>query len=214
MSGLFPRVGAMRETLDGWADILRDECIDTDPICGSKKVKDGASVLAHTSYFERLTGDFAKWVQEKARLDTGSGFVTAIPTSISGTVQDYATIGTETPSGSVTLSPDWTKTTDVVAATSTTTKPLTTSSGVPRRTRHPLARPRPRPRRPPRPAPAATPKTTSRRLTPRRPTPRDVSPAPAVSGAWLRLGSACWPLCCRPGALALSPREKPQCQRV
>lgn len=131
MSGLFPRVGAMRETLDGWADILRDECIDTDPICGSKKVKDGASVLAHTSYFERLTGDFAKWVQEKARLDTGSGFVTAIPTSISGTVQDYATIGTETPSGSVTLSPDWTKTTDVVAATSTTTKPLTTSSGVP-----------------------------------------------------------------------------------
>jgi len=133
MSGLFPRTDVMRAALDNWADILRDECIETDPICGSKTIKQGAVLADHLSYFERLTGDFASWVQKKAKLDTGSDFVTAIPTSISGTVQDYATIGTETPSGGVTMSPDWTKATEVTAAATTaepssSTKSLDSSS--------------------------------------------------------------------------------------
>ncbi|KAH7040907.1 Alpha/Beta hydrolase protein [Microdochium trichocladiopsis] len=127
MSGMFPRTGDQKAALDGWADILRDECIETDPICGNKSLKDGAVVADHLSYFARLTGDFAQWVQKKAQLDTGGSFVTAIPTSVSGTVQDYATIGTETPSGGVTMSPDWTKSTAVVAAT-TTDKPTSSST--------------------------------------------------------------------------------------
>lgn len=129
MSGMFPRTDAMRAALDNWADILRDECIETDPICGNKSLKQGAILADHLSYFERLTGDFASWVQKKAKLDTGSDFVTAIPTSVSGTVQDYATIGTETPSGGVTMSPDWTKATEVTAVASTAEPSSTKSSG-------------------------------------------------------------------------------------
>ncbi|KXJ97300.1 Alpha/Beta hydrolase protein [Microdochium bolleyi] len=128
MSGLFPRVGAQKEALDGWADILRDECIETDPICGNKKLTDGAVLGDHLNYFDRLNGNFASWVQKMAKLDTGGTFVTAIPTSISGTVQDYATIPSGTPTGGVTMSPDWTKSTDVIPATPTTGKASSTAA--------------------------------------------------------------------------------------
>ncbi|KAK5706957.1 hypothetical protein LTR17_021154, partial [Elasticomyces elasticus] len=59
----------------------------------------------------------AAWLKDVASLTATSSFTTAIPTSLSGTVQDYATVGTATPSGSVTIDTTWTETTSVAPCT-------------------------------------------------------------------------------------------------
>lgn len=101
IDGLFPRPATMLAALDKYSGILRDWCLQTDPICADNQPD---SVLAaHLGYYDRSSNDAASWMKSVASLTDNSDHATVIPISISGSAQDYATIGTATPSGSVTL---------------------------------------------------------------------------------------------------------------
>ncbi|KAK7927328.1 hypothetical protein PG985_004326 [Apiospora marii] len=63
-SGLYPRPGDQLDKLAAFADRHRDYCVGTDPICASADPKN-PDAMAHLSYFEKFTGEAAKWVQEK-----------------------------------------------------------------------------------------------------------------------------------------------------
>ncbi len=115
--GWFPRTSEMRDNLDNYADIMRNWCVDTDPICAAHLPDfDEESRL---NYYDLDSESAASWIKSVASLTADSDFTTAIPTSVSGTVQDYATIGTATPSGSVTLDTTWTSSTSYAACTAT-----------------------------------------------------------------------------------------------
>jgi hypothetical protein len=124
--GLFPRTSTQLSGLDAYADILRDWCLADDPICAANQPD--PLIAAHLDYFNLYTDAAASWIKSIASLTDDSNFVTAIPTSISGTVQDYATVGTATPSGTVIIDTTWTEYTSVVSCTGASTVSQTANS--------------------------------------------------------------------------------------
>jgi hypothetical protein len=98
---------------------MRNWCVDTDPICAAQQpTKHDAT--DHLNYFNVDSQSAASWIRSMASLtETDSSFTTAIPISLSGSVQDYATVGTATPSGSVKLDTTWTSSASFAACTAT-----------------------------------------------------------------------------------------------
>ncbi|KEF61439.1 uncharacterized protein A1O9_03005 [Exophiala aquamarina CBS 119918] len=136
--GLFPRTDpAMLTGLDAYAGIMRDWCLEPDPICAGNK--SDALVSTHLGYYDVYSGEAAAWIKSVASLTDNSDFQTVIPTSISGTVQDYATVGNFTPSGTVSTSATIAPVVECGSTTangtktsmtlSTTSKALSTTSG-------------------------------------------------------------------------------------
>jgi hypothetical protein len=104
IDGFFPRNATQVANLQPYADRMRNWCVDTDPICAA----------------QQPTKSAASWIRSVASLtETDSSFTTAIPISLSGSVQDYATVGTATPSGSVKLDTTWTSSASFAACTAT-----------------------------------------------------------------------------------------------
>jgi hypothetical protein len=118
IDGYFPRSETQVANLQPYADRMRNWCVDTDPICAAKQpTQHNAS--DHLSYFNVDSQSAASWIKSVASLTkTDSSFTTTIPISLSGTAQDYATVGTATPSGSVTLDTTWTDSSSFAACTS------------------------------------------------------------------------------------------------
>ncbi|KAK5163252.1 uncharacterized protein LTR77_010838 [Saxophila tyrrhenica] len=114
--GLFPRTQEMLNNLDQYADIMRSWCADTDPICAADGLE--ADIESHLNYYDLYSEAAASWIKSVASLTDDSDSTTNIPVSISGTVQDQ-TAGTATPSGSVTLSTEWTNTISYAPCTTT-----------------------------------------------------------------------------------------------
>ncbi|KAH0841233.1 carbohydrate esterase family 5 protein [Fonsecaea pedrosoi] len=98
--GLFPRSGDMLTALDAYAAITRDWCLDVDPICANNS---NGIVASHLGYYNVYSDEAAAWIKSVASITDNSDFTTSIATYVSGTAQDYATVGTGTPSGVVTL---------------------------------------------------------------------------------------------------------------
>ncbi|KAK5715087.1 hypothetical protein LTR15_010503 [Elasticomyces elasticus] len=115
LDGWFPRPASQLAAIEPWTNITRDWCVSTDPICAANQTF--SLVSTHLGYYNDYSDEAAAWLKEVASLTATSSFTTAIPTSLSGTVQDYATVGTATPSGSVTLDTTWTETTSVAPCT-------------------------------------------------------------------------------------------------
>ncbi|KAK3657429.1 hypothetical protein LTR22_009295 [Elasticomyces elasticus] len=115
LDGWFPRPASQLAAIEPWANITRDWCLSTDPICAANQTF--SLVSSHLGYYNVYSDEAAAWLKEVASLTATASFTTAIPTSLSGTVQDYATVGTATPSGSVTLDTTWTETTSVAPCT-------------------------------------------------------------------------------------------------
>ncbi|KAH8890152.1 alpha/beta-hydrolase [Thozetella sp. PMI_491] len=115
----FPRDSDMLSALDGWSGILRDWCLNTDGICA---VGQSVSYLSsHLGYFDNYSEEAGAWVKSVASLAATGTQAPVFPLSLSGTAQDYATIGTETPSGGVVINTVWTDHTAVTpVATSST----------------------------------------------------------------------------------------------
>ncbi|KAK6368242.1 hypothetical protein LTS17_009983 [Exophiala oligosperma] len=99
IDGLFPRSGDMLTALDKYTAVTRDWCLQTDPICAANQTD--SLVSTHLGYYNMYSDEAAAWIKSVAGLVDNSDFTTAIPTYVSGTVQDYSTVGTATPSGSV-----------------------------------------------------------------------------------------------------------------
>jgi hypothetical protein len=110
---------------------MRNWCVDTDPICAAQQpTKHDAT--DHLNYFNVDSQSAASWIRSVASLtETDSSFTTAIPISLSGSVQDYATVGTATPSGSVKLDTTWTSSASFAACTATSySRAVTTTSAI------------------------------------------------------------------------------------
>ncbi|KAM0430429.1 hypothetical protein ACHAPT_005775 [Fusarium lateritium] len=60
--GLFPRPGDQLVNLAKYGDVLRNYCVETDPICAQ-----GDEVETHLNYFDVFTDDVAGWVKEKVK---------------------------------------------------------------------------------------------------------------------------------------------------
>jgi hypothetical protein len=134
IDGWFPRNATQLANLNQYADIMRDWCVSTDPICAANQTF--YTEESHLGYYNVDSQSAASWIKSVASLTSTAPFTTAIPTSLSGTVQDYATLGTATPSGTVTLDTTWTSSASYTACTSTsyglansTTQITSTSSG-------------------------------------------------------------------------------------
>lgn len=98
---------------------MRNWCVDTDPICAAKQ-STSHDATDHLNYFNVDSQAAASWVKSMASLtNTDSSFTTKVPVSRSGTAEDYATVPTATPSGSVTLDTTWTSSSSFVACTAT-----------------------------------------------------------------------------------------------
>ncbi|KAH7370206.1 Alpha/Beta hydrolase protein [Rhexocercosporidium sp. MPI-PUGE-AT-0058] len=168
-NGLFPRPDSQLSALESYTNILRDWCVSTDPICSPKQPN--AQVAAHLGYYNTYASSAASWIKSVASLTDDSTFVTAIPTRVSGTVQDYSTVGTATPSGTVTLDTTWTLSTSVTPCTDTANglSSTTSSSGTSQ------AQSSPTPTTSPSSAPQSPPATTP------PPGPNSQSPAAATS---------------------------------
>ena len=96
---------------------MRNWCVDTDPICAAQQPT-SHNATDHLIYFNVDSQSAASWIKSVASLtNTDSSFTTAIPISLSGSAQDYATVGTATPSGSVKLDTTWTDSTSYAACT-------------------------------------------------------------------------------------------------
>jgi hypothetical protein len=119
IDGYFPRNATQVANLQPYADRMRNWCVDTDPICAAQQpTKHDAT--DHLNYFNVDSQSAASWIRSVASLtETDSSFTTAIPISLSGSVQDYATVGTATPSGSVKLDTTWTSSASFAACTAT-----------------------------------------------------------------------------------------------
>jgi hypothetical protein len=111
IDGLFPRTSDQLAALDTYSDILRDWCLQTDPICTANQ--SNGFTAAHLSYYNIYPDAAAEWIKSVASLTATSPFVTTIPNSLSGIVQDYAT-----PSGTVTIETTWTNFPSIAACTS------------------------------------------------------------------------------------------------
>lgn len=101
IDGYFPRTGDSLAHLERYAPIMRSWCTIDDLICAANQsTYDEAS---HLDYFNLYSDEAASFIRSVASLSQSSSFTSAIPvTSLSGTVQDYATVGTTTPTGTVT----------------------------------------------------------------------------------------------------------------
>jgi hypothetical protein len=119
IDGYFPRNSTQVANLQPYADRMRNWCVDTDPICAAQQpTKHDAT--DHLNYFNVDSQSAASWIRSVASLtETDSSFTTAVPISLSGSVQDYATVGTATPSGSVKLDTTWTSSASFAACTAT-----------------------------------------------------------------------------------------------
>ncbi|KAK1812149.1 hypothetical protein LTR12_013482 [Friedmanniomyces endolithicus] len=115
LNGWFPRPASQLAALDAWTNITRDWCVQTDPICGANQTY--YNVETHLGYYSLYSNAAASWLKSIASLTATSAFTTAVPTSLSGTIQDYATVPTNTPSGTVTLDTTWTDTTYITPCT-------------------------------------------------------------------------------------------------
>jgi hypothetical protein len=105
--------------LQAYADRMRNWCVNTDPICAAQQPT-SHNASDHLSYFNVDSQAAASWIKSVASLtNTDSSFTTAVPISRSGTTEDYATVGTATPSGSVTLDTTWTSLASFAACTAT-----------------------------------------------------------------------------------------------
>ncbi|KAK5104828.1 hypothetical protein LTR62_003240 [Meristemomyces frigidus] len=118
LDGWFPRNTTQLANLDAYAPIMRNWCVSSDPVCAANQTS--YNEASHLDYFDIDSGMAASFIKSVASLtETDTAFTTAIPTSLSGTVQNYATIGTATPSGSVSLDTTWTSSTSYPACTAT-----------------------------------------------------------------------------------------------
>ncbi|KAM5354265.1 hypothetical protein ACJ41O_000915 [Fusarium nematophilum] len=60
--GLFPRPGDQLANLAKYGDVLRNYCVETDPICAQ-----GDEVETHLNYFDVFTDEAAGWVKERIK---------------------------------------------------------------------------------------------------------------------------------------------------
>lgn len=119
IDGYFPRSEQQVANLQPYADRMRNWCVDTDPICAAKQPT-AHNATDHLNYFNVDSQAAASWIKSVASLtNTDSSFTTTVPISRSGTAQDYATVPTATPSGSVTLDTTWTDSASFAACTAT-----------------------------------------------------------------------------------------------
>lgn len=87
--GLFPRSGSQLSDLNTFSAVLRDYCVETDPICAGGDV--GST---HTSYFDIFTNAAAAWVKEQLSESSGSTSSTTTsskPSSTSSSSKPKAT---------------------------------------------------------------------------------------------------------------------------
>lgn len=115
--------------LQAYADRMRNWCVDTDPICAAKQ-STSHDATDHLNYFNVDSQAAASWIKFVASLtNSDSSFTTTVPVSRSGTAQDYATVPTATPSGSVTLDTTWTSSASFAACTASSYSQRATSPG-------------------------------------------------------------------------------------
>lgn len=118
IDGYFPRNSTQLANLAPYASKMRNWCVDSDPICAANQTSYNEG--DHLDYFNVDSASAASFIRSVASLtETDTAFSTAIPTSLSGTVQDYGTIGTATPSGIVSTDATWTSSTSFAACTAT-----------------------------------------------------------------------------------------------
>lgn len=94
LDGIFPRPENQLQALDQWSSALWSYCGPNDPICANSGPKADYNVTEHLGYYNDTTllGQAAAWAKNVAGIKDDSSFTTIIPTSISGTAQDYSTI--------------------------------------------------------------------------------------------------------------------------
>ncbi|KAM6525333.1 hypothetical protein FALCPG4_010888 [Fusarium falciforme] len=118
--GLFPRPGDQLANLAKYGDVLRNYCVDTDPICAQ-----GDVVETHLNYFDVFTDDVAGWVKERvnaAEDDDGKS------SSTTASTKTRATTTTTAKSETTTEHTTKTSTKDSKTTTKTTTESEETSS--------------------------------------------------------------------------------------
>ncbi|RTE80410.1 hypothetical protein BHE90_005116 [Fusarium euwallaceae] len=121
--GLFPRPGDQLANLAKYGDVLRNYCVDTDPICAQ-----GDVVETHLNYFDVFTNDVAEWVKERvnaAEDDDGKSSSTTASTKTKATTT--ATAKGETTKTSTKDSKTTTKTSTESDETSSATTAKTES---------------------------------------------------------------------------------------
>ena len=117
----------MLSAIDNYSSVLRNWCLDTDPLCAANQPT--ANSYSHLSYFIAFSAQAGEWIQSVAGIvKNDPSFTTSIATGVSGYAQDYATIGTATPSGLAPIDATWTLHTAVTATPTATGKSSTKTS--------------------------------------------------------------------------------------
>lgn len=121
--GLFPRPGDQLANLAKYGDVLRNYCVDTDPICAQ-----GDVVETHLNYFDVFTDDVADWVKERvnAAEDDGKSSSTTANTKTKATTT--ATAKSETTTDHTTKTSTKSSTKESKTSTKATTESEETSS--------------------------------------------------------------------------------------
>jgi hypothetical protein len=127
IDGIFPRPESQLEALKDWTDILWSYCGANDPICAADQNKNNYNVTQHLSYYDTHAEEAAAWIKKVAKIENNDpSFVTEVPTSLSGTAQDYSTIASDyVPSGTVASVPISTATCSTTSKSSSTHAPST-----------------------------------------------------------------------------------------
>jgi hypothetical protein len=129
LDGLYPKPANMLPGIAAYAPIMRDWCIDVDPICAADQ--EVFFVQSHLGYYDVYAQAAAEWIHEVAGIEKNSDFVTVIPTMVSGTAEDYATVPPGTPSGTVTTAATTTAIVECGSTTSTSRSSTITISANP-----------------------------------------------------------------------------------
>jgi hypothetical protein len=126
LDGLFPKSGAQLSRIADYTNIMRDWCVSTDPICAANQTF--SNVSTHLGYYNSHAQEAAVWIKSVVSMTSDSKFQTVIPISVSGTVQDYSTVGTATPSGTVTAAATTTAVVHCGSSTGSSTKITSTKN--------------------------------------------------------------------------------------
>ncbi|RSL63030.1 hypothetical protein CEP54_005425 [Fusarium duplospermum] len=120
--GLFPRPGDQLANLAKYGGVLRNYCVDTDPICAQ-----GDVVETHLNYFDVFTDDVAEWVKERVNVAEDDGKSSSI-TASTKTKATTTTAKGETTTEHTTKTSTMPSTKDLKTTTEATTESEETSA--------------------------------------------------------------------------------------
>ena len=120
--GLFPRPGDQLSALNDYADVLRNWCVETDPICAQ-----GDDGETHLNYFDIYTDEAGEWVREMVEKAGGESSSKSSSSSSATQTSTKAEESTTTDASETTTAADEETSTEATESTETTVESTSSS---------------------------------------------------------------------------------------